>query len=277
VAQAQQPNKQIAGDRLLKTLGIDLIQWTVGDRRIALLGIGIGLTIVIISILGYVFGGEWTGLTKPRRTFWDWLSLLIVPLVLVLGGDLFNRSESRRTKDDAEQQRKADRQIADERRQDDTLQAYIDGMSQLLTDIELPLHRAQRGDSLSTVARARTLTVLGRLDSVRKRSVLQFLYESGLIYKEHTLLGLIERRHNIISLQQADLHGADLGEANLGGANMRDANLRDAYLAGATGMTNEELGRQASSLEGATMPNGQKYEDWLKSKGREQDGKNDGS
>jgi hypothetical protein len=277
VAQAQQPNKQIAGDRLLKTLGIDLIQWTVGDRRIALLGIGIGLTIVIISILGYVFGWEWTGLTKPRRTFWDWLSLLIVPLVLVLGGDLFNRSESRRTKDDAEQQRKADRQIADDRRQDDTLQAYIDGMSQLLTDIELPLHRAQRGDSLSTVARARTLTVLGRLDSVRKRSVLQFLYESGLIYKEHTLLGLIERRHNIISLQQADLHGADLGEANLGGANMRDANLRDAYLAGATGMTNEELGRQASTLEGATMPNGQKYEDWLKSKGREQDGKNDGS
>jgi hypothetical protein len=173
VAQAQQPNKQIAGDRLLKTLGIDLIQWTVGDRRIALLGIGIGLTIVIISILGYVFGWEWTGLTKPRRTFWDWLSLLIVPLVLVLGGDLFNRSESRRTKDDAEQQRKADRQIADDRRQDDTLQAYIDGMSQLLTDIELPLHRAQRGDSLSTVARARTLTVLGRLDSVRKRSVLQ--------------------------------------------------------------------------------------------------------
>ena len=31
------------------------------------------------------------------------------------------------------------------------------------------------------------------------------------------------------------------------------------------------------SLEGATMPNGQKYEDWLKSKDRGEDGKNDGS
>jgi hypothetical protein len=29
---------------------------------------------------------------------------------------------------------------------------------------------------------------------------------------------------------------------------------------------------QQGSLEGATMPNGQKYEDWLKSKDRKEDG-----
>ena len=34
---------------------------------------------------------------------------------------------------------------------------------------------------------------------------------------------------------------------------------------------------QARSLEGATMPNGQKYEDWLKSNGRESDGQNSGT
>ena len=39
------------------------------------------------------------------------------------------------------------------------------------------------------VAQARTLTVLGRLDGSRKGSVLQFLYDSGLIYEEPTLLG----------------------------------------------------------------------------------------
>jgi hypothetical protein len=39
------------------------------------------------------------------------------------------------------------------------------------------------------VAQARTLTVLGRLDGSRKGSVLHFSYESGLIYKEATLLG----------------------------------------------------------------------------------------
>jgi hypothetical protein len=97
-----QPNEPIAGDRreivgyrLLKRLGIDPNKWPVGDRRLALLGVGIGLTIVIIAVCGYVFGWEWTGLTKPKqRTFWDWLSLLIVPIVLALGGYLFTRPEA---------------------------------------------------------------------------------------------------------------------------------------------------------------------------------------
>ena len=31
----------------------------------------------------------------------------------------------------------------------------------------------------------------------------------------------------------------------------------------------------AKSLKGATMPNGQKYEDWLKSKDRAEDGENE--
>jgi len=44
---------------------------------------------------------------------------------------------------------------------------------------------------------------------------------------------------------------------------------------GAWETTNEQL-EQAKSLEDATMPNGQKYEDWLKSKGREEDGENSG-
>jgi hypothetical protein len=45
-----------------------------------------------------------------------------------------------------------------------------------------------------------------------------------------------------------------------------------AVCSGAIGVTNEEGEQQAESLEGATMPNGQKYEDWLRSKGRGEDG-----
>jgi hypothetical protein len=120
VGQEQQPSKQIAGDRLLKTLGIDLEKWTIGDRRIALLGIVIGLAVVIIAICGHVFEWEWTGLTRPKqRTFWDWLSLLIVPIVLALGGYLFTRSENRRTREGADQQRNLDREIADQRAKTD--------------------------------------------------------------------------------------------------------------------------------------------------------------
>ena len=41
-------------------------------------------------------------------------------------------------------------------------------------------------------------------------------------------------------------------------------------MAGATGITNEELEQQAKSLKGAIMPDGQKYEDWLKDREKRQ-------
>jgi hypothetical protein len=49
--------------------------------------------------------------------------------------------------------------------------------------------------------------------------------------------------------------------------------LSTADLSGAISFINEELELQSKtpewSLEGATMPNGQKYEDWLKSRGED--------
>jgi uncharacterized protein YjbI with pentapeptide repeats len=58
-------------------------------------------------------------------------------------------------------------------------------------------------------------------------------------------------------LLKADLSGADLSEAY----------LRRANLNALEGQTSAQIEEQAASLEGATMPNGQKYEDWLKSLG----------
>jgi uncharacterized protein YjbI with pentapeptide repeats len=69
------------------------------------------------------------------------------------------------------------------------------------------------------------------------------------------------------SLFRANLKGAYLSAAYLGGANLREADLREADLMGAIEITNEKLKQEAKSLQGATMPNGQKYEDWLKNKG----------
>lgn len=272
---------------------------------------GIVAVLTVSILVGYRF----------HITLWDWLKLLIVPAVIAGGGLWFNG-----------QQRERDHGIANARAQDEALQGYLDGMSQLLIDKEQPLHCAQPGDSRSILARARTLTVLGRLDSGRKRSVLQFLYEAGLI----------KRRHNIISLQQANLRGAnlwganwrgadlteadlteadlwgadlreadlsratlteadlsraDLREANMGGANMggadfSQADLRRADLRGANlwraDLSQAKLGeadlREAMIWEavppsekqlslarledGMLMPNGQMYEDWLKSKDR---------
>src|SRR5829696_7411082 len=93
-------------------------------------------------------------------------------------------------------------------------------MSQLITDKEQPLHRAQPGDSLSTVARARTLTVLTTLGGARKGMILDFLYTSGLITNKNPIV-LLDRAH----LAQVGYLAANLKRANLAGANLIEANL----------------------------------------------------
>jgi uncharacterized protein YjbI with pentapeptide repeats len=79
-------------------------------------------------------------------------------------------------------------------------------------------------------------------------------------------------------LSGADLRGANLIEADLSDALLFNANLSDAFLfkanlRGASEWTEEQL-TAARNLEGATMSDGQKYEDWLKSKGHGEEGKN---
>lgn len=60
-------------------------------------------------------------------------------------------------------------------------------------------------------------------------------------------------------LSGANLSGASLSEANLSQADLHEADLTGANLNSATGITNEELEKQAKSLTGATMPDGLKH------------------
>ncbi len=79
------------------------------------------------------------------------------------------------------------------------------------------------------------------------------------------------------NLTDTDLSHAALQSADLSGADLTDADLTDADLHGARGVTEEQLEEQAESLEGATMPNGQNYEEWLKDEeGGGDDGENSG-
>src|SRR5215217_6286268 len=293
--------------------------WQPTRRQLLWAGASGGLLTIAI-LIGYRYG----------ITLWDWIKLLVVPAVIAGGGFWFNRQQQERQRADNQQQQERELALAERRSQDEALQAYLDGLSQLLTDKDRPLHRAQVGDGLSTVARARTLTVLPRLDGERKRSVVQFLYESGLIARNRVVVYLGGADLRGADLRGADLRGAHLTEANLfsailegtdliwanlrwailiwanlsranlsnailegadlrganlfradlsnanvsnadvsnaklSGANLIGADLRWADLSGAQGWTEEQL-TIAEVLEGATMPNGQKYEDWLKDK-----------
>jgi excisionase family DNA binding protein len=73
-------------------------------------------------------------------------------------------------------------------------------------------------------------------------------------------------------LRRAELQLANLQDANLQDANLREAYLREAYLQGAdlqgadlqrAKVTGEQLA-DTRALQGAIMPDGQKYEDWMK-------------
>jgi hypothetical protein len=156
------------GKRVLRAI-VKMVLWGI---------VGIIALVVLIRLIRLGYAYHWTGFgqskvpsaVQPAKTLWDWLSLLMVPIVLALGGYLFTRSENRRTQE-----------TSDQHRRDETLQAYLDQIGQLLLDKDRPLRQSKEGDEVRTLARARTLTVLSRMDGDRKATVLQFLYESNLI------------------------------------------------------------------------------------------------
>jgi uncharacterized protein YjbI with pentapeptide repeats len=286
----------------------------------------------------------WTIRELGGKTLWDWLQLLIVPLVLAIIGLLFEMQQAERQRALEEQQQaledrraKAEQELAEQRAQADALQAYLDQMGDLL--LERNLRESKVDSEVRTLARARTLVVLEVLGSERKNRVLRFLEETELIQAglegrapivslKYAILGDFELVGKQLlrgtDLTQAWLNGADLSAAHLegtdlSGAHLGEANLKGAYLQGAklsgaylydtdlrgadlsgvdlsdaegrfesgarmirtrldgahldgADLTNarvtEEQLREIESLEGATMPDGQKYEDWIKSKGR---------
>ena len=88
----------------------------------------------------------------------------------------------------AEKRAQTERDIALDNQREVALQEYIDKISELL--LEKRLRESPPEGEVPKIARVRTLTVLPRLDGIRKRSVLQFLYDSGLIYKDNPIIHL---------------------------------------------------------------------------------------
>jgi len=89
------------------------------------------------------------------------------------------------------------------------------------------------------------------------------LRSSKLLSAKLSGADLSEAELNEAELSGANLSGANLSEADLSGANLSETDLSGANLSNAYGWTKDQL-RAARSCEGATMPDGQKYEDWRK-------------
>src|ERR687898_1823500 len=94
------------------------------------------------------------------KTLWDLLHLLIVPLVLVGIGFLFEMQQANRQQAMEEQQQaleerraEAERELAEQRAQDEALQAYLDQMSGLLLKSDLLKARGNPSSEVITLAR----------------------------------------------------------------------------------------------------------------------------
>lgn len=203
----------------------------------------LALALLVLIYAGYRV--PWTGfgqhpgtVSKDDRakTLWDWLDLLLVPLILAAGAALFTWVTNKR-----------EQSVELDRARETALQAYLDRMTELL---EKELRTSEPNDEKRHIARARTLTVLRQLDGERKGLLLRFLYESGLIGKRVFGEDGLQAHKALVDLDKADLRGADLRVAVLEGADLHGANLEGANLFLAE-LSYADL--HGSDLEGANL------------------------
>ena len=187
--------------------------WQKIKQHRVVTGVVVLLVLILFILLAYNFGWDWTGfnsstnqititstskgnyiatVSQSSKSLWDWLNFFFIGMVTLLAAILTNLYSNR--------QNETELAIASEKQRKDDLQAYIDKISEPL--LEKHLRESKPDEEVRKIARVRTMTVLHGLDPIRKGSVLQFLYESGLISGDKDKV--------VIHLQEADLNGANL-------------------------------------------------------------------
>lgn len=119
----------------------------IKQHRRAIGVVGIALVVLIVIVLIYLeirfYGSGFTD-----KTLWNWLQLLIVPLVLALVALLFQGATTRterqitqqRYENDqriVQQRYEKDQELAIDKQREDLLQVYLDRMSELLLEKDL--------------------------------------------------------------------------------------------------------------------------------------------
>jgi len=199
------------------------------------------VALLLLSALSYFtykgYDQSWTGFQGytnnksefvPPKKLWDWFQLLIVPILIAFGVWWLNKS-----------QKNSDQKVETDRQRQRTLEDYFNYMTTLL--LKEHLRDSTKNKEARILSRTRTLSVLRSLDGDRKGQVIQFLYESGLIYK-----------NPIVRLTGANLRHADLNSATLIGAEIRGVYLHDAQLKGVNLL---EADLRGSVFYGANLSN----------------------
>jgi len=180
----------------------------------------------------------------------SWLELLLLPLVLALLPLGFNYLQEQRQIQIEDRRAKAERGLAERRAREEALQAYLTQMSTLMIG-ENPLGKSGEDSAVRTLARARTSTVMRRLDAKGNRRVIRFLEEAHLTENGQASINLLAGLDlRGVDLKETDLSNVDLSGADLSNARLPWADLDGVILDGAN-LSNAKLHR--ASLEGAFL------------------------
>jgi uncharacterized protein YjbI with pentapeptide repeats len=237
---------------------LSVFAWMLGEPWYIIIAPTLTILVVGFVVAGYTrTWSQWTGFGnyisphgehtefQHSKTVWDWMQLLLIPLLLAIGGYWFTA-----------QQNSTSLQVAEDQQQETVLETYINHLSGLMLNNNLS--KSKSGDVVRAVAQAETLAALRRLDPARKGALVQFLYASGLINKNNVIISLQgadltnARITNVITtsigiapaistyvvnlfnadLSGADLAGADLSDSELVGINLSAASLDGANLSG---------------------------------------------
>jgi len=175
--------------------------------------------LVIANVAIWISNFKWSGFQK--KTLWDWLQLLIIPLMLALGAFYLNSaSESSRVQEQIKQE---------------ILTDYFSKMQDLIVETKKIKQTPGSKESNSEerlllefrpTAQALTLSVLEQLDGKRKGKVITYLAESQLINKIDPLIQL-----GGANLQKLELKGRQVfSSINIVGANMTATELSDILI-----------------------------------------------
>ncbi|RPJ71609.1 MAG: hypothetical protein EHM20_14485 [Alphaproteobacteria bacterium] len=153
------------------------VGWLKSKKRWATL---IGLIVICGSayFVGVIFHLKWPAVTGfDGKTWWDWLDLLFVPIILSFAAYFLNR-----------EQKRTELAVENIRNQNKILDEYIERISKLILDDNFS--DKENNKNAKSIARTWTITALSRLDMEGKKVLLQFLDEAGLVHGENVLVNL---------------------------------------------------------------------------------------
>jgi uncharacterized protein YjbI with pentapeptide repeats len=233
------------------------------------------LTLTIFAWFGYRRRWNWTGLpadlgdpatgrpSAPAKTLWDWLQLLVVPLVLAVAAFGLNAAQADRDRQSEQGRAEHELQVARDEGRERSLHSYIARMSELILDRRLrigsPVSPAHRTNA-QMLARTLTLVELHQMDGRRKAVILQFLWEMALIRQKSLWVRRAGSRwwqytgqltYPIVNLAGADLRGLRMEGVQLSPAN---ATLAEAIEdRGGVHQTRVGVDLRGTELEGASF------------------------